>query len=71
MGVKSALDEADEVELTNEYLREKYIDLVIQTEKKMNDLGTEAKGDFQTKVLRKVDDNAYNFLMDFFFPIEE
>lgn len=69
-GVNSALDESDEVELTNEYLREKYIGLVKETQAMMNALGEDAKGDFQVKVLRKVDDEAYDFLMDFFFPIE-
>ena len=69
--VKSALDESDKVELTYEYLREKYKGAVIKVDTMMNDLGEDAKEDFLVKILRKVDDDAYDFLLEVFFPIEE
>lgn len=65
-----ALAKSDEVILTNEYIRETYQDKIDQTQALMDAMTEEEENDFSAKVIRKVEDEAYEFLMDFFFPEE-
>ena len=37
----------------------------------MDAMPEDEQNDFSAKVIRKVEDDAYNFLMDFFFPESE
>ena len=68
--VNDALGKADSVILTNEYIRETYADKIDEAQALLNAMPEDAQNDFSGKVIRKVEDEAYEFLMDFFFPEE-
>ena len=66
-----ALGKATSIELTNEYIRETYKDNIDSAQALMDAMPEDEQNDFSAKVIRKVEDDAYNFLMDFFFPESE
>lgn len=68
--VNDLLSKANSVILTNDYIRETYADKIDQAQALMDGMTEDAQNDFSAKVIRKVEDEAYEFLMDFFFPEE-
>lgn len=68
--VNDALGKANSVSLTNEYIRELYADKIDEAQALLNAMPEDAQTDFSGKVIIQVEDEAYDFLMDFFFPEE-
>lgn len=68
--VNDALSKANSVIITNEYIRETYAEDIDAAQALLNAMSEDAQNDFSAKVIRKVEDEAYEFLMDFFFPEE-
>lgn len=68
---KDALTKANSTLLTNEYLVTTYKENKNEAQALLDAMPEEEQSDFTTKVIRKVDDAAYEFLMDFFFPEEK
>lgn len=69
--VKDALVKAKTVVLTNEYIRETYAKQIEEAKADLYAMPDEEEDAFVSKVIRKVEDEAYEFLLDFFFPEEE
>lgn len=68
--VNDALSKANSVIITNEYIRGAYAEDIDAAQALLNAMSEDAQNDFSAKVIRKVEDEAYEFLMDFFFPEE-
>ncbi len=65
---KDALTKASSTLLTNTYLTTTYKEKKNEAQALLDALPEEEQNDFITKVIRKVDDATYEFLMNFFFP---
>ena len=68
---KDALAKANSTLLTNDYLTITYKNKKDEAQALLDAMPEEEQSDFTTKVIRKVDDATYEFLMNFFFPEEQ
>lgn len=68
--VDKALVKAKSVELTKEYIKTEYASDIDKANALIDAMSEDEQSGFRGKIVRKVDDEAYEFLMDFFFGDE-